>query len=81
MLRILLPLALIMVVTDASAATQCRLGDMQCLSEMRSALRPGNGHYQAEQRRYGLQPQNKQCGTRPYSVGKNSMANDPACAR
>lgn len=81
MLRILLSLAALLYVCEASAATRCRAGDRQCLSEMRSALRPGNERYQAEQRRYGLQAPKPQCGTRPYAMGKNSVANDPACIK
>lgn len=79
MLRIVLASVLLIFVADASAATRCRPG-LDCVTtQTRNDLRPGNGHYQAEQRRYGLNTPKQKCGTRPLVSGKSVVLTDPVC--
>ncbi len=81
MLRFFLALVLLVSVGEASAATRCSPG-LDCVTtQTRNDMRPGNGHYQAERRRYGLDTQKKQdCGSKPL-VSKNMVLNEPACQR
>ncbi len=79
LLRLIFSSVLLLAPFEASAY-QCRTYDKNCSTQQfRQELRPGNGHYQAEQRRYGIQTQPAPCGTRPQVGEGDSVPNNPAC--
>lgn len=78
-LRLVLGLIVSLIPIEASAY-QCPAYDRNCTTQQfRQGLRPGNGHYQAEQRRYGGKTQQAPCSTRPHVGEGDSVANNPAC--
>lgn len=79
LLRLLLGSLAVLVPIEASAY-QCRAYDTNCITQQfRQDLRPGNGHYQAEKRRYGGTTKQESCGTRPQVGQGESVPNNPAC--
>lgn len=79
LLRFLLGSIVLLIPIEANA-DQCRGYDRNCTTQqLRQELRPGNGHYQAERKRYGLKTQQDSCGTRPHVGEGDSVPNNPAC--
>ena len=80
-MRLLVCLAagLLLSAGTAESARRCAAGDYVCMQQQaRQAARPGNSHYQAEQRRLNGAPP-ATCSTRPKLDNSGAVPNNPAC--